>query len=347
MALRTLYGRTVSLHSPVVLMLGGKDILFTNIKLMEPHTNDFERRNEKQPDVRTAVRTKDTEPSVLDGEVKQPLSVFTPPITALRTRFSLRSSWQLFLLAGVAVLAIIVLGLTIVSKTSTPGTTLYPVKVYVAEKAIVLTKITVSARVTYETRRLEARLEELKALGTDGATSTPETLTLVSSLIEQHTSDAVNALAGTKANARQLDMLLQLAILTNASDEVADTSEEFAPMRDSIGNTRGQAGDSLRVAIETFASTSPEQEVKEYIGAQIEAVGNDIKKVAPGSTAERLAIVRVNDALEAITDGNVADALRYILKAREVIAVDQYLWDSERGPIDGAPLPTTEIPEGS
>lgn len=288
-----------------------------------------------------------TETSILDTTPGQQIPPVIPKTTAPRTRFSFKSSWQL-LLGGVAVvLLLVVLGIFFASKASAPGTTLYPVKVYVAEKAIVLTKITTNARVTYETRRLEERLEELKALGTDSASSTPETLAFVSSLMEQHTSDAVSALAGTTANAKQLELLLKLVILTNAGDEVADTSEEFLSMRDSMGNARDTANDSLRTSIETFASTSPEQEVKELIGAQIEAVGNDIEKVAPGSTAQRLAVLRVNDALEAITDGNIADALRYILKAREVIAVDQYLWDGERGPVDGAPLPPAEIPEGN
>jgi hypothetical protein len=69
--------------------------------------------------------------------------------------------------------------------------------------------------------------------------------------------------------------------------------------------------------------------------------------VAFGSTAQKTIARRAEDTADALRENNFKDALSYILKAQQAIIVDEFLFDAERGPIDGVPIEPGAMPEGS
>lgn len=257
--------------------------------------------------------------------------------------------YGVYAIVGVAALLVAMVVFSYIASSSLPDGRLYSFKTNVVERIIGYTKIGVGSHASYNIILLEARLAELQTLSRDQATTSPDTLVGVARRIDSYTNDILASLndSGAVGTTEHVDILLRLASVTNAEDTLIDDTDEFAPMKESIKVSRGAVTDTLKSAVQTFASSSSPEIVGEYIGSHIEAVIADIPKLAQGSRAQKLAIARVNDMNESMIDGNTADALIFILRARQAIAVDAYLFDAERGLTDTAPVVTTEVPEGN
>lgn len=247
---------------------------------------------------------------------------------------------------GVAILFLI---LFFISKNSLPGQALYGFKTTVAEEAIALTKPTAAAKSTYAVTRFERRFNELQALATDMGTTSPEVLSIVADLTEKHGQTVTTALEQSTSLTpeEKITTLAKLQSLARAEETLVDTSNELTPISDRTSTTERQADESLQHAITTFASSSAPEVVSAFIATQITNVSEEVTHVANGSKAQTLTLQRISDAEEAIADGKLADALSYILKARQAIAVDGYLYSAERGPVDGHILEPMPMPEGS
>ncbi len=246
--------------------------------------------------------------------------------------------------------ALLTLGLLMyLAQSSLPGQRLYSFKTGVAEEAVAFTKRDAAAKNAYAVNRIERRLAELKTLASDDSTTTPETLAVVAALTDTHTKVVLETTDTTDSlsSEQKIDALAVLSNVTRAQESLVDSAEEFAPIRNTTSDIERAAAAALTTRIEDFASTSAPEAVRTYLGNQLSLVSADITKVANGSRAQNLTVQRINDANEAIADGNLTDALTYILRARQAIAVDGYLFEAERGPIDGQPIEVIEIPEGS
>ncbi len=235
------------------------------------------------------------------------------------------------------------------SQNSLPGQRLYRFKTDVAEEAIALTKRSAVAKNEYAVSRIERRLSELKALAIDDSTTTPDVLTTVATLTDTHAQLVLGTLTSsdTLSPEQKIDTLSTLSNVTRAQETLVDSAEELTPIHEATSELEQAAAQALSANIENFASTSAPEAVRTYIGNQLSIVSTDISKVANGSRAQNLTIQRISDANESIVDGNMTDALTYILKARQAIAVDAYLFEAERGPVDGQPVEVMKIPEGS
>ncbi len=235
------------------------------------------------------------------------------------------------------------------SQDSLPGQRLYGFKTGVAEEAVAFTKRDAAAKNEYAVSRIERRLSELKALAVDDGTSTPEALATVAALTDAHAALVLGTLESSASLSpeQKIDTLSTLSNVTRAQETLVDSAEELTPIRDATSGLEHTAAQALSASVENFASSSAPDAVRAYIGSQLSIVSGDISKVANGSRAQNITIQRISDANEAIADGNMTDALTYILRARQAIAVDSYLFEAERGPVDGQPVEVMEIPEGS
>ena len=235
------------------------------------------------------------------------------------------------------------------SQDSLPGQRLYGFKTGVAEEAVAFTKRDAAAKNEYAVSRIERRLSELKALAVDDGTSTPEALATVAALTDAHAALVLGTLESSASLSpeQKIDTLSTLSNVTRAQETLVDSAEELTPIRDATSGLEHTAAQALSASVENVASSSAPDAVRAYLGSQLSIVSGDISKVANGSRAQNITIQRISDANEAIADGNMTDALTYILRARQAIAVDSYLFEAERGPVDGQPVEVMEIPEGS
>jgi len=276
-------------------------------------------------------------------DTKEP-SILIPEHTTTRTT---QKQLLVPVLAGILIL-IIIIGIGYQSLNSQPGTKFYPIKVNIVEPTLRFTKLTSDDRSSYDINRMKARLDELKTLARDNATATPETLSTMSNLIDSYTDDALEAVnSASLSSENRINILGELTNISQAQETLARTFPEFETMRDSLETSQGKVTDTLESTIVTFASTSPIEDVNAFLARQIQEVGTAIAELAQGSSAQKQAIARINNANEDIIDGHFANAIIWIMRAKQAITVDGYLWDSERGPVDGEPITPTEIPEGS
>lgn len=247
----------------------------------------------------------------------------------------------------IAAITALILSDRLTTKTL-PGESLYDFKTNIVEKVIRATKLSDSSKLDYTTSLLEKRVAELLVLYSDQSTSTPETLDRLASLTQQHSSDSVWMIENSSSLSPQ-EKILALVSITNttrAFETLTDDWEEFDSIKDYSSDIQNQGQDSLKNITQTFASTSDPSTVSAFVGEQISLVGEEIKTVAENSRAQKLALTRIDDAGEYISEAKFGDAIYSLLRARQAIAVDQYLYATEREGA-GEVVNTDEIPEGS
>jgi hypothetical protein len=253
-------------------------------------------------------------------------------------------------LATVCVLAVAsFLVLKTISTDSLPGESLYTYKTSLVEEITAYTQFTSDAKVEYDIQRLEMRLSELGTLVNDTSSSSPETLGAFATLIAKHVSEAHTTLqkAGTRSAEEKIDAYAKLATLTRAIEIAVTDMDEFSSITNQLSEIESMTDDNLTSAIGAFVETGDPLALGSYISTQITFVGEQTAALAPGSTAQSQTIRRVSEAQEAIAANDMSAALASILKARQAIEIDSYLWDGERAPQDGSLPEPGPMPEGS
>ncbi len=121
-------------------------------------------------------------------------------------------------------------------------------------------------------------------------------------------------------------------------------TSEFEPIEETLEDARGRAFTALEETTHTFASSSPTSATSR-LGDEIRALETELPQVADGSQAKTRALAHLDNARDAIAEGNIGSALFFIFRARQAIVVDGYLFDSERGLTEEStdiPPPQTE-----
>jgi hypothetical protein len=258
-----------------------------------------------------------------------------------------RSVWVLRLIIAFALAAAAFAALAYLAKGSLPGDVLYSFKTRVVEPSMAFMKPS-AVRFQYDATLLGSRLEELQTLAADGAPTAEQDLALVASLVTAHTESAIRSIdASDRSFNERLDALTTISHTAHAIETLTESTEEFSPIANQVEETRGRIADAQDTTVESFVETASADDIAALVTALTTELSEQLKTVAPGSTAARQAQSRIGNAHESLLDGDLANALEALLSAREAIAVDAYLWDSERGPNGGAPLPSTTIPEGN
>lgn len=263
--------------------------------------------------------------------------------------FTNKKTLGLSVLGILALVLVLFIVLAYIADTSTPDEKLYEFKTSVVEPVVRATKLSDNSKLSYTSYLLQKRVAELLVLYSDQSTTSPKTLDRLASLTQQHTDDSVWIIQNTNSLSAQ-EKIRALANITNttrAFETLTDDWEEFDSIKNYSGDIQNVSQDSLKAEIEKFASTSEAEVVTAFIGEQINLVGEEIKTITQNSRAQRLALTRIDDAGESITEGKLADGLNFILRARQAIAVDTYLYASERGEGASETYDPGEVPEGS
>ncbi len=244
---------------------------------------------------------------------------------------------------------LILLTLSYLSQKSIPGQTLYGFKTNVAEKVILTTKLSTHSRVSYDTSLFEKRLQELAIIANDHSTTSPELIAQIATLTQQHAQDAISTLEKNQTldGETRITLLATIDTAARAIETLSDSFIELENINDAAGTTEDAINLTLNSSIDTFVTNNATDTIQSFIAANIADVGTHLSEVAPGSRAQNLVARRISDANEAIVDSKYADAITAIIRARQAIAVDGYLFDSERGPVDGVELEAGPVPEGN
>lgn len=253
-------------------------------------------------------------------------------------------------LMGILAIALVAfISVAIVANKTTPDQKLYNFKTTVVEPVIRATKLSDSSKLEYTTTLLEKRVAELLVLYSDQGTSSEQTLDHLASLTQQHTGDSVWMIGNTNSLTPQEKILTLLAITntTRAFETLTDDWAEFASIKDYSSDIQTIGQDSLKNEIEKFASTSDATLVSVFTGEQITKVGEEIKTVTPNSRAQKIALGRLEEAGEYIPQAKFADAIYALMRARQAIAVDKYLYANERGEDTADTYDPGIVPEGS
>ena len=236
------------------------------------------------------------------------------------------------LIGVIAVALLLVVGTTFVARDTMPEDRLYYTKTHTYEGALALTKLSESAKLAYDISRTEARLAELQSLVADQATTSPEVAIEVGNLVEIHTKHFVTTLNDSSLSLTdRIDTLAKIDAVAKAAERVVDDNEELTSAKEAIERGRDAIDESRRVAMESLSSSDDTAAIQKYLQVLIARVGERIGTVAQGSDAQRIALMRINDANDAIEEMDFGHALIALLRADQAIDLDQYLYAAERG----------------
>jgi hypothetical protein len=229
-----------------------------------------------------------------------------------------------------------------------PGDRFYGLKT-ASERMFGGIQLTNTGRVEHNISLLESRLNELNRYALGISTSTPDQLSKIAEQSDMTTKDALNLIAGDKSMdaATRITLLAKIDGVVRAQVTLGDSIKTFSPITDNIASNEKRANEALKTAITDFVSQNASDTIELFIAEKISSLGQSIKAIAPGSSAAKTVNDRVNDTKEALVDHNYKDAIIAIIHAEQAVAIDGYLFNAERGPVEGVPMDTGPIPEGN
>jgi len=229
-----------------------------------------------------------------------------------------------------------------------PGDSLYGLKI-ATEKVFGSIQLTNTGRVEHNISLLEARVNELNRYALNVSSSSPDQLQQIANKSDEHAREALNTLAGDPSIAAttRINLLADIDATVRAEAAIVDMNTQFDPISGAIDANEERITTALRTAITDFVSQNATDTIEQFIGEKVATLSADIKTVAPGSRAQNLVMRRVQDTEEAITDKKYTEAIAAIIRAEQAIAIDGYLYDAERGPVDGVTIDAGPIPEGN
>lgn len=255
-----------------------------------------------------------------------------------------------FVFTGIVALLCALLGVgAFITLQSTPGSLLYSARTAYVEPFFLKLRFTDSMRVSYNNTLLESRLNEMLALSQDTATTTEVVAYGMTQSVSAEAQQVTKIIESSSSlnPEEKINLLAHTYTVTNAMETLADTVPEFQPVEDALTSVRRDVSTSLRATIGLFASSSSPEDVVKFTNALLSEVSNEMKFVTHGSTAERQSNARLSDARDAIVDGDMSDAIWSLIRAKEAIARDVFLFASEHGS-ENTPEPVLgEAPAGS
>jgi hypothetical protein len=258
--------------------------------------------------------------------------------------------FYILILAGILTVLLVLVGVgAYVAMQSLPGSKLYSVRTAYVEPFFSKLRFTDSMRASYGVSLLENRLNEMVTLSEDTATTTEVVaynMTLSAATESQRVISEVESSTSLSPE-EKITLLSRAFTITNSMETLAGTVPEFQSVEDALTDVRRDVSTSLRTSIGTFASSSSPENVVAYTNSLLTEVSNEMKFVTHGSTAERQSNARLSDARDAIVDGDMGDAMWSLIRAKEAITRDKFLFASEHGS-DSIPEPVLgEAPAGS
>ncbi len=257
---------------------------------------------------------------------------------------------KILIIAGVIVAVLIIAAFSLyrIVYNQLPGDPLYGLKT-VTERLFGGMQLTSAGRVDHNITLLESRLNELNRYALGIGSSSPEQLTKIAEQSDNHTKDALNLIAADAS----LDIPARITLLTKidsvvrAEETLGDSIKDFSPITDTIATNEKRVNDALRTAIGDFVTQSATDTIEQLIAEKITNLGKGIPSIAPGSSAAKTVAKRVTETNDALIDYDYKAAIIAIIRAEQAIAIDGYLWNAERGPVDGVPVDNGPIPEGN
>ncbi len=270
------------------------------------------------------------------------------PLSVIAKKSSTSRTYLTYGIIGIIVITVATSVLFFVAKDSLPDEPLYRVKTEGIEQVQLFLKRSASSRATYNNTLLETRLKELQDLSEDEKTVSNEALTQIVSRATVHVNDTVVVVEKSSLSFEEkINLLVLLTDLTRTIEVLVDENKELSSIETTLGDNDKVANDALENTLIAFVDAGPVERVFKVIQDETQVLAEKSKTVAFGSTAQKTVARRAEDIADALRENDFKNALSYILKAQQAIVVDEYLFDAERGPIDGVPIEPGVIPEGS
>ncbi|MEZ4194952.1 MAG: hypothetical protein R3B53_00935 [Candidatus Paceibacterota bacterium] len=237
--------------------------------------------------------------------------------------YSIFSTWQLRAFSGAFAVFVIFFSTGYLAQGSLPGDTLYPVKVNVIEEIIALTHLEPTDKVGFEIERLNTRLEELTLVSANQ--SEPVDLTFFAEQVSEHVSEAVsilNAVENTDAETAEnkISLLSKLNDVTQKHEDALDDTDANPMLVEKIGESSNLTETTLTNEVDDYLETEGPETSSQYLSEAVNFITDNLDRL---ETSDQDNIEKqLQDVNEAITDGDMAEAIITILEAKNYLQID-------------------------
>ena len=245
-----------------------------------------------------------------------------PEAVVVKKRFSFANITR-FATATAAVVFVSV-GTGYASYDALPGEPLYSVKVNMVEPVVGLSHTSEQSQLNYQASLLERRLFEMQQLSETNLL-TEESVVTLETKVEEHGSEisgiiAADSDASVTAKER-LDVLGDVVTTLRTHEFIEDT--EVGEGRNSkFGSTEDSVSALFATEATRFADAEPSEAV-EYIADVIHELDTSLSDEDVASSTVGEVNGFLEDAEEALSEGDVDRALQFTGEARQVIDVDR------------------------
>lgn len=249
---------------------------------------------------------------------------------------AVRTSWMVWGFRGsvsLASLFIVFAGTAYASQDSLPGETLYTMKVHVVEEMVAFTKITADERVAYDIRLMENRLHEIKEVAKQGVTTPHVDMAVFTDQIEEHVRDVTTVLAEAESehitHEDRINVFAKLSGVTQAQARIAKGAPELEEVSQVLEETQEFTAQAMTAAVDDFIEDESAEVVNEYLSDQITDVGEYVNASTTNELLRDTAERHLYNVDEALSEGDITEAIVSILQAQEVATVEEYIEESD------------------
>lgn len=224
-------------------------------------------------------------------------------------------------LVGMAAFAFILLGsipATYAAQKSGPGDFLHGFELSVVEPLQSIIHFSPQAQVSYSTRRLEERLDELQS--TPNEEMTDEQIAIASENIQEYTNEAL-VVVPESSKKEIINQLIKVSALLNANEDVIARTKQNEPI---IATITDQVEGQLSDQIELYAQGQAPADLAETVQQEVRATTEILEDQA--QSPDTITITKLlEEAQKDISAGDLEEALQDVIDAKvQAIAQDYY-----------------------
>lgn len=219
-----------------------------------------------------------------------------------------------------AALVFVSVGTGYAAYDSLPGDALYPVKVNVVEPVVGFSHSSEQDQLNYQASLLERRLFEMQQLS-KAELLTEETVATIETSVEKHGSEIngiITADIDSSVNAKERLDVLSNAVTTLRTHEFIEDTKVGKGRKSKFKSTEVSVSELFETEANRFADDTPTEAV-EYIAGVIEKLDSSLTDDDVASSTMGEVNDYLEDAEDALSNGDVDRALRFTDKAKQVI----------------------------
>jgi len=230
------------------------------------------------------------------------------------------------LVLGAVIIVLALLSLGFIAQRSLPGGVFYDLKTRVIENLNESAQASKESKANYQTTRMEARLEELKALTEKGSLSAEaqEDLRALTTLHTQTLKKAVALQADEVPTPAMLRAISNFSDVAAAMETISEREEFLQELGEHMEDVRREAVNLYQEQSDRYVERETPENIFELVRTLLSDVSNEINNAGISDDTIDDAEVYISRVGPALAAGDYPRALTAVAEAKRFIMIEKY-----------------------